>query len=111
MLDRVAGILVMMFFPFIDVGIAQDYMLGPVLPGWSVYLPSHPFVQICISAAFGGEVFDIGYAFWGAGIVLAAAAAAVSVMARGVRPAYVAPKRGAISPATGGVVQDRPAKR
>lgn len=110
-LDRVAGILVMMFFPFIDVGIAQDYMLGPVLPGWSVYLPSHPFVQICISAAFGGEVFDIGYAFWGAGIVLAAAVAAVGVMARGVRPAYVAAKGGAISSATSAVGRDRPARR
>lgn len=84
-LDRVAGILVMMFFPFIDVGIAQDYMLGPVLPGWSVYLPSHPFVQICISAAFGGEVFDARYALWSAGIIIAAMLSGMAIMSRGVR--------------------------
>ncbi|WP_106396569.1 hypothetical protein [Actinocorallia populi] len=81
-LDRVSGILVTMFFPFIDVGIAQDYMLGPVLPDWAVFLPSHPFAQLSISSAFGESVFDPAYLAWSAALLALALLAVLTVTAR-----------------------------
>ena len=78
LLDRVSGILVMMLFPFVDVGIAQDYMLGPDLPDWAVALPSHPFAQLAVSSSFGEEIFDWTYV-----------AAALLVLAVAVTLVYV----------------------
>jgi hypothetical protein len=78
----------MMFFPFIDVGIAQDYMLGPVLPQWSVYLPSHPFAQLSISSAFGDSVFDGRYLAWAFAIVLLGLLAVLVVSGRQLQAAH-----------------------
>ncbi|WP_405495332.1 hypothetical protein [Nocardia sp. NBC_00511] len=90
LLDRVTGILLMMFFPFVDVGIAQDYMLGPALPRWAVLLPSHPFAQLSISSSFGDAVFDTGYLAWGVGILAVSAVAVAAVSGRRLRRAEVA---------------------
>lgn len=57
-LGRLGGSLVMFALPFLDVGIAQDYMLGPELPSWGQFLPSYPSVQVLIQSAYSSSGFS-----------------------------------------------------
>jgi hypothetical protein len=80
LLGRLAGALVMFALPFLDVGIAQDYMLGDTLPSWGRYLPSYASVQVLIDASFSTAFHSTGelvLALAWLGSTLVAATAAV----------------------------------
>ncbi|WP_250284587.1 MULTISPECIES: hypothetical protein [unclassified Frankia] len=84
-LGRVGGTLCMLLLPFLDVGIAQDYMLGPQLPAWSENLPSAGSVQVLIDSAFSTSFHSATDIALAGGWLLGAVAAATGVLLLSLR--------------------------
>jgi hypothetical protein len=51
-LGLLGGLYVMLALPFIDIGIAQNPMLGAAPPSWAAFMPAHGAVRVLLDGAF-----------------------------------------------------------